>query len=211
MSTNRAIFRLRSVIGLLAMITPRLNKITMTAYPATSPRLWTSTPIQGSQLPEAEDINRRILAAFQALDAVDFSSRTHFFGGRFENLYLERQRIPELDRVLGYAESCARAILNYGHKPLRLGFWFNAQGPGQGTSIHNHDENDELLSGVYYIQVPEKSGEIVLLDGQLTTRLMPKAGHFLFFPPSLPHRVEVNQSQEQRLSLAFNLGPLAPA
>jgi isopenicillin N synthase-like dioxygenase len=36
---------------------------------------------------------------------------------------------------------------------------------------------------------------------------MPKAGHFLFFPPSLPHRVEVNRSAEQRLSIAFNLGP----
>lgn len=181
----------------------------MTANQTTSPRLWTSTPIHGSQLPGAEDINRRILAAFRELNAADFSSRTHFFGGRFENLYLERQRIPELDLVLGHAESCARAILNYGHKPLRLGFWFNAQAPGQGTSVHNHDENDELLSGVYYIRVPDKSGQLVLLDGQLTTRLMPKAGNFLFFPPSLSHRVDVNRSQEQRLSLAFNLGPMA--
>lgn len=181
----------------------------MTARQTTTPRLWTSTPIHGSQLPEAEDINRRILATFHELEAADFSSRTHFFGGRFENLYLERQRIPELERVLGHAESCARAILNYGRQSLRLGFWFNAQGPGQGTSVHNHDENDELLSGVYYIRVPDQSGELVLLDGQLTTRMMPKAGHFLFFPPSLPHRVEVNRSQEQRLSLAFNLGPVA--
>ena len=174
----------------------------------TTPRLWISIPIHGSRLPHAEEINRRILATFNELEAADFSSRTHFFGGRFENLYLERQRIPALDQVLDYAESCGRAILHYGHQPLRLGFWFNAQGPGQGTSVHNHDENDELLSGVYYIQVPDQSGELVLLDGQLTTRLMPKAGHFLFFPPSLPHRVEVNQSQEQRLSLAFNLGPI---
>ena len=181
----------------------------MTASQTTSPRLWTSTPIHGSQLPGAEDINRRILAAFRELNPADFSSRTHFFGGRFENLYLERQRIPELDLVLGHAESCARAILNYGHKPLRLGFWFNAQAPGQGTSVHNHDENDELLSGVYYIRVPDKSGQLVLLDGQLTTRATPKAGNFLFFPPSLPHRVDVNRSQEQRLSLAFNLGPVA--
>jgi hypothetical protein len=40
----------------------------MTTSSATSPQLWTSTPIHGSQLPEAEDINRRILAAFQELD-----------------------------------------------------------------------------------------------------------------------------------------------
>jgi hypothetical protein len=176
-----------------------------------APRLWTSATIHGSQLPDAADLNRRILTAFRDLDAKDFSSRTHYFGGRFENLYLESWRIPELDRVLSHAESCARTLLKYGHKPLRLGFWFNAQGPGQDTSVHHHDENDELLSGVYYVHVPHDSGALVLLDGQLTIRLMPEAGHFLFFPPSLPHRVEVNHSQEQRLSIAFNLGPRAVA
>lgn len=31
---------------------------------------------------------------------------------------------------------------------------------------------------------------------------------FLFFPPSLSHRVEVNRSEELRLSLAFNFGPV---
>jgi ectoine hydroxylase-related dioxygenase (phytanoyl-CoA dioxygenase family) len=48
------------------------------------------------------------------------------------------------------------------------------------------------------------------MDGQLTIRVMPKAGNFLFFPPTLLHRVEVNRSDEQRLSIAFNLGPLEP-
>ncbi len=172
-----------------------------------SPRLWTSNPIHGSRLPDAEAINQRIRAAFDNLRAEDFSRRTHFIGGRFENLYLERQRIPELEIVLGHAESCARAILKRGRQPLRLGFWFNAQEPGQETSLHTHDEDDELLSGVYYVTVPKHSGKLVLLDGQLTTRIMPKAGHFLFFPPSLPHRVEVNRGTERRLSIAFNLGP----
>lgn len=181
----------------------------MTASQANATKLWTSRTIHGSQLPGAGDLNPRILAAFRKLDTGDFSARTHFFGGRFENLYLERQRIRELELVLSHAEACARAILNYGQSPLRMGFWFNAQEPGQGTSLHNHDEDDELLSGVYYIQVPSKSGKLILLDGQVTMRVMPKAGNFLFFPPSLPHRVAVNRSQEQRLSLAFNFGPLA--
>ena len=172
-----------------------------------SPRLWSSTPIHGSRLPDAEAINQRIRAAFENLQSDDFTRRTHFISGRFENLYLDRQRIPELETVLGNAESYARTILKRGRQPLRLGFWFNAQEPGQETSLHTHDEDDELLSGVYYVTVPKHSGKLVLLDGQLTTRIMPKAGHFLFFPPSLPHRVEINRSMEQRLSIAFNLGP----
>jgi hypothetical protein len=182
----------------------------MTITPPDTLGLWASASIHGSHLPDAEAINRRILAAFRDLAPEDFSLRTHFFGGRFENLYLEAERIPEVSLVLGHAEACARAFLNHGGQPLRLGFWFNAQGPGQDTSAHTHDENDELVSGVYYVNVPKNSGKLVLMDGQLTIRVMPKAGNFLFFPPTLLHRVEVNRSDEQRLSIAFNLGPLEP-
>ena len=171
------------------------------------PRIWTSTPIHGSTLPDADATNRSILDTFRTLSKDDFSRRTHFFGGRYENLYLERNRIPELDRVLNHAEACARRLLDYGSHPIRVGFWFNAQGPGQSTTEHTHEENDEFLSGVYYVSVPKESGDLVLLDGTLVTRIAPAAGNFLFFPPSLAHRVEVNRSPFQRLSIAFNVGP----
>lgn len=170
--------------------------------------LWTNTRVHGSTLADAESVNRRILVSFATLAEEDFSHRTHFFGGRFENLYLDRSRIPELQLVLGRAETCAREILDRHSKSLRCGYWLNAQGPGQCTSEHTHEELDELLSGVYYIAVPEDSGDIVLLDGRLTTRLTPTAGMFLFFPPNLSHRVETNRSGQLRLSLAFNFGPV---
>jgi uncharacterized RmlC-like cupin family protein len=115
--------------------------------------------------------------------------------------------IPELGLILDHVETCARRILRYGTRPLRMGFWFNAQGPGQSTTEHNHEEDDELLSGVYYVSAPRRAGDLVLLDGALTTRITPEAGKFLFFPPSLPHRVEINESDFQRLSIAFNIGP----
>jgi len=169
--------------------------------------LWTSTLVHGCTLPGAERVNRDILEAFADMSEDDFTRRTHFFGGRFENLYLDRDRIPELETVLGTADACAREILRWGTAPLRCGFWLNAQGPGHCTSEHTHQELNELLSGVYYIEVPEDSGDIVLLDGRLTTRVTPSAGAFLFFRPSLSHRVETNRSRELRLSLAFNFGP----
>jgi hypothetical protein len=174
---------------------------------ANGPSLWASTPIHGNHLPDAIGVNDSILAGFTALAEVDFSSRTHFFGGRFENLYLDRARIPALSLVLDHAQACAREILHWGSKPLRTGFWLNAQGPGESTSEHTHAELDELLSGVYYIQAPQNAGDIVLLDGHLTTRVAPVAGMFLFFPPDLRHRVDANRSGELRLSLAFNFGP----
>jgi hypothetical protein len=158
------------------------------------------------RLPDAERINTALAAAFGSLGDADFTRRTHYFGGRYENLYLERTRIPEVARVLDYAETCAREILGR-EGPLRCGFWLNAQGPGQSTTPHNHDENDELLSGVYYVQVPPDSGDLLLLDGWLNVRVTPAAGLMLFFPPQLVHQVETNHSEGLRLSLAFNFGP----
>jgi hypothetical protein len=68
----------------------------MTAHPATITQTLDQyphprEPVAGSRGHQPPHSGR----PFNALDAVDFSSRTHFFGGRFENLYLERQRIPE--------------------------------------------------------------------------------------------------------------------
>ena len=169
--------------------------------------LWTNARLHGSMLPDAPAVNRGILDAFASLGEDDFTRRTHFFGGRFENLYLERERIPALAAVLNHAEACARQILEWGQEPLRSGFWLNAQGPGQSTSEHTHDELDELLSGVYYVKVPRESGDLVLRDGHFRIQVTPSEGMFLFFPPSLSHRVETNRSGEQRLSIAFNFGP----
>lgn len=170
-------------------------------------QLWSCTPVHGNMLPNAEALNPRVLRTFSSLGEQDFKRRTHFFGGRFENLYLERERIPELAAILDHAEICARQILDYGPAPLRCGFWLNAQGPGQATSEHTHQEDDELLSCVYYLSAPPRSADLVFLDGHFTVRVTPVAGMFLFFPPDLPHRVETNRSPKLRLSLAANFGP----
>ncbi len=169
-------------------------------------KIWT-TSLHACTLPDADRINARILAAFAPLSDEDFARRSHFFEGRFENLYLDLDRMPEQRPILDRAEACAREILAWGPRPLRRGAWFNAQGPGQSTSEHTHEELDELLSGVYYVKAPRFSGDIILVEGLLEVRVTPKAGMFLFFPPRLRHRVEPNRSRELRLSLAFNFGP----
>jgi hypothetical protein len=168
--------------------------------------IWTSTPVHHATLPEADRINGEILTGFTGLAPGDYRYRSHFIAGRFENLYLDRTRLPGLDRVLSHAEWCARAIL--GHPgPLRCGFWLNAMEAGHTTSEHTHEENDELLSGVYYVAVPVASGDLILRDGPLTVRLTPSPGTFLFFPPDLPHWAETNESLGLRLSIGINFGP----
>jgi hypothetical protein len=173
--------------------------------------LWESTPIRRCSVPDAQGLNARILAAFEAMGPDDFDHRSHLIGGRYENLYLDRTRMPALVPILDHALACAGRILGYPPEALRCGFWFNAMGPGQSTSEHTHEENDELLSAVYYVEAPEGSGDLVLYDGPLAIHVAPEAGVLLFFPPALPHSVEANRSGRARLSIGINFGPASQA
>ena len=166
-----------------------------------------NSPLHLSFLPNATTRNRRVVRAYRALGEADYRDRSHYIDGRFENVYVETARIPELRLILAHAQACAREILALDDRPLRSGLWFNDMGPGQSTSEHTHEEHDELLSAVYYLEVPENSGDLVLLDRWSSTRLTPRAGMFVFFAPSLPHRVETNRSGQSRLSLGINIGP----
>lgn len=168
---------------------------------------WCNADVYRCGLPDAERINAAIAAAVSGLEVEDFDRRTHFVGGRFENLYLERSRLPAVAAVLDQALACAGRILERPTKTLRCGFWLNLTGPGQSTSAHTHDESDELLSAVYYVAVPSGSGDLILYDGPSTIRIEPRSGTFLFFPPNLPHAVETNRSVLQRLSIGINIGP----
>jgi uncharacterized RmlC-like cupin family protein len=168
---------------------------------------WHIASVYRCGLLDAEPVNRAIDAAFRMLDEQDFNRRSHFVEDRFENLYLDLSHMPALIPVMDQAIACASLILERPSEALRFGFWFNAMAPGQSTSLHTHEEDDELLSVVYYVTAARDSGDLFLYDGPATVRIRPEAGTFLFFPPDLPHAVETNRSQEPRLSIGINIGP----
>ncbi|SDW77148.1 hypothetical protein [Thiocapsa roseopersicina] len=168
---------------------------------------WSNADIHRCGLADAERINTAIAAAVSGMREDDFERRTHFIGGRFENLYIERTRIPAVLPVLDQALACAGLVLGRAPGTLRCGFWLNLTGPGQSTSEHTHDEHDEMLSGVYYVAIPPDSGDLILYDGPSTIHIEPCAGTFIFFPPHLPHAVETNRSALPRLSIGINIGP----
>lgn len=163
-------------------------------------------PVHFLQLPDADDLNRRLLARFNELRDSPDIRRTHFLYERYENLYIDRELTPELQPLLEAGEQAARAILGR-TEPMRCGHWFNLMGPGHRTSLHTHEEEDELLSAVYYVTAPENSGDLVLEVAPTSLRVRPLPGLMVLFPPQLPHAVETNESDQVRLSIAFNYGP----
>ena len=169
-----------------------------------------NSPIHIAFLAEAAEINRQIMDGYRQLREQDFSRRSHFFSGRYENLYLERERIPAIGQVLEQAEIHASSLLQRPRQSLRSGFWLNDMGSGEATTEHNHDDDDELLSGVYYVQVPDSSGELVIVDNHIRSLVTPQAGMFVFFAPTVVHSVSANRSEERRLSIGINFGPTIP-
>jgi hypothetical protein len=155
------------------------------------------------------DVNQKVLAGFEALKDEDFKIKTHMFNGRYENLYLETDKIPGLNVIVTTAMQEAAKILNLEVAELTSGFWLNSMQPGDVTTAHTHDDDDELLSCVYYIKVPaaaEKSGQLIITVNNEKLYITAKEGLFVFFNPATLHEVSKNQTKESRLSIAFNFG-----
>lgn len=108
-----------------------------------------------------------------------------------------------------------------GVNTLRLGnFWVNINGPGDYNLVHDHQNS--ILSGVYYVEVPEgDSGNLVIERDDtaefflgryrgagpffnLEHSFQPASGKLIMFPSWTKHRVERNNTQKERISIAFN-------
>lgn len=147
-----------------------------------------------------------IIEGFKRQEGAADTRKTHFFDGRYENIYPSRESFPEIEPLLEVIFHCAHQILD-SEQPLDISFWFNQMQPGHCTTLHTHDDGYELISGVYYLNVPEESGDILMHLPREELRISPQAGMMLMFPPDLPHEVEQNNSRQSRLSMAFNIGP----
>ena len=109
---------------------------------------------------------------------------------------------------------------------LRLGnFWININGHHDYNQPHDHQKS--VLSGVYYVSVPESNmGDLVLHRGDnaeffltgdvkkqetrsnaLSAIKPAKESMFYLFPSWIKHHVERNESTKERISIAFNFVP----
>ena len=157
----------------------------------------------------AAQVNSEILDGFFRQKDNKDVLKTHLFGGRYENIYLDEKHIPQLEELMDEAVLHAEQILNI--RGLRAGYWFNDMPPGASTTLHTHDDDDELLSAVYYVYVPEDSGNLIIYDDSISgdskkIEIRSRTGDFIFFRPDVRHEVSKNNSSEHRLSIGINFG-----
>jgi len=95
--------------------------------------------------------------------------------------------------------------------------WININRKGDFNKPHYHVLS--AFSACLYLQVPEKSGNIIFHGNKLLhhypiftdsplfyteTIYKPEPGKLILFPSCIEHSVEANNSDEPRISMAFN-------
>lgn len=100
--------------------------------------------------------------------------------------------------------------------------WANVNSKGGFNEIHTH--GNAFLSGVYYLKVPKNSGNFRFIDPRPQSNLMVperevntdmdywnriefsgERGQILMFPAYVPHQVLLNNSEDIRVSISFNI------
>jgi len=159
-------------------------------------------------LNDYENINSQIVQGLNTYINEESTRKSHHFFGRYENIYIDSDKIPALSFITEAAISQSAKILSCNASQLKAGFWFNVMNPGDKTTLHRHDDYDELLSAVYYVQVATNSGILHLKKRPVDIQVTPEQGMFVFFSPTMPHEVSENLSQQCRISLGINIGPI---
>ena len=132
-----------------------------------------------------------------------------------ENL---RKKIDE--EVYNFAKSLQIDFSKHGLK--RINSWGNLQ--KKGNYIKEHRHNNTQFSGVFYLQTPENSGDIIFTTRNATwinsywepsltgyddlnsfeKRFSPQQCGIFLFPANLDHYVTPSHSEEERYSISFN-------
>ena len=132
-----------------------------------------------------------------------YVSFSHKINNRWENQYLDFAYVREVNYV--FRQAC--------HFSRDLGFdwddfWFNIAKPGESTGWHDHKKGS-ILSGVYYLKVPQSSGNICFRIKQdkkwYSYEIESRENLLLLFDSKLEHSVTKNLSNQKRVSIAFNL------
>tara|TARA_B100000900_G_C20469802_1_gene670861 strand:+ start:32 stop:640 length:609 start_codon:yes stop_codon:yes gene_type:complete len=110
--------------------------------------------------------------------------------------------------------------LNLNAKEVRISqLWTNVNRKGDWNIIHQHGQY--TLSGTYYVKVPKDSGGIIFRDPRSAAignyfmntnfdkgeckHVKPMEGLLAIWPAYLDHFVEPSNSDEERISISFDL------
>ena len=134
----------------------------------------------------------------------------------------EREELGDLVACVNRAAKGILRFLRIGYDAVEItGCWANVLAKGAAHKAHGHPNN--FLSGVYYLRThpgtdtlnfhdPRSQAgvirpPVVELTAENTDQVVVKVnnGTLLVFPSYLQHSVDTNTSEEERISISFNV------
>jgi uncharacterized protein (TIGR02466 family) len=174
------------------------------------------------QLQEFREMNTNIIAELTELrKSTGFSNPNNGSWQSRGNLY----KLPAFQPLASCFTAGSERVLDF----LKLDYegfvitdsWANINPKGHSHMVHTHPNN--FLSGVYYVKAPEGAGDIEFIDPRQQAlvlqpratedtpfnawkhRVTPQEGQLLIFNSWFQHRVRENCSEEDRISISFNI------
>lgn len=179
---------------------------------------------------EETDIdNTEMLKLCYKMQQEDAVGRTLSNQGGWQSMDFRPGKYPEMkileDKILNQSNQCLK---DFGYR-IDLcfidieNFWFNINKKNHTNSVHIHDNS--FVSGVYYLQATDGQGTINFYKSQIldyavmsqapidkftpisasAMSFQPRTSKLIMFPGWLPHGVERNTTDEDRISVSFNI------
>jgi uncharacterized protein (TIGR02466 family) len=144
-------------------------------------------------------------------------------GGWQSDAYHENSNQFASNTILEVKEKISKVYEDLGisKEPWLKNYWFNCNYKNDYNKTHVHSYS--FVSAVLYLSAPTNSGNIIferpdqfenfIDDISFSTQenyksfyVVPKNNLLVMFPSYLPHYVEKNLSEENRISMSFNFG-----
>ena len=168
-----------------------------------------------------EAMDAKILAALARMrrDAPQLASGQ---GWQSDQTLHELEEFRDLISCVDKAAKSVLRFLRIGYDAVEItGCWATVLGKGAAHRAHGHPNN--FLSGVYYVRTHAGADTISFHDPRNQTGIIKppvveltgentdlvvvsvKNGTLLIFPSYLQHSVDTNMSEEERMSISFNI------
>lgn len=185
------------------------------------------TTVLSCRLPDYARLNAGLLKYIRKLRSAlpDGRTRSNALGWQSGNLDFDVPVVSEfaglvLERAREYGLAHKWSFPSHMHLVMRE-VWANVNGKYAYNNVHNHP--DSLLSGVYYLKAEGDCGDLSLIDPRKQAWVIqpdysernsmnspvqlipPEVGTLMIFPSWFDHGVNQNLSDDERISMSFNI------
>ena len=181
-------------------------------------------PISTTQLDYPVDIIKKLCQQERLKDSKGVI-KSNLGGWQSDNIIYPDSPFFFLQDIEKICQEVAKDVLKINKSIFLNNAWININQKDNLNQVHTHPNN--ILSGVYYVKTPEKCGNIVFRHPAFdmmerdwediisdsdhnvynsdTWWLPAKANTLYIFPSWIKHLVGPNMSDEERISISFNV------